>query len=203
LFGKWRNEIKRDLASVWSVLLQSGPAAYADYVPGDLDAAFVAMPQIAARTVAEAMLLREEFRWARELDSADLNADVASRCRARGLRFIARFNCHLLEGKVEIVVPGLRSTRNFYVCGRKIDPQDPRPMAATLTVNGMQRQTIPLIGPNINAGIIDPILLQGIDSVFRVEVNYVDPVSRAPIGDASKAVLLTHVVIDDRRIDRF
>jgi len=56
--------------------------------------------------------------------------------------------------------------------------------------------------PGRRRAIIDPVLLSGIGNVFRVELNYLDPESKLPAGDASKAVVITHVVIDDQPIDR-
>ena len=84
---------------------------------GALSPAILATPQIAARTVAEAMLLREEYRWARDLDGADPNANLAGQLPAQAI-------------------------------------------AITISVNGIQQQTFTL-------------------------------------GDASKAVVVTQLVLDD------
>ena len=118
------------------------------------------------------------------------------------MRYAGEHQGYLIEDGFELSVDGAQSARNFYVCGRKIKP-DARPMAITLCVNDIQRKTIPLTESAINAGIIDPVLLSGIANVFRIEVNYIDPVSDTPVGDASKEVVITHVVIDDQPIDRF
>ena len=109
----------------------------------------------------------------------------------------------MIEGGFELRVEALQSARNFYVCGRKTNPLDARTMAVTLCVNDIQRKTIALTEGNINVGIVDPILLAGIANVFRVELNYLDPESQLPAGDASKAVVITHVVIDGQVVDRF
>jgi hypothetical protein len=130
-----------------------------------------------------------------------LNAGLAERCRARGLRTAGEHQAYLIEGGLELSADALQSARNFYVCGRKIK-SDARPMAITLCVNDIQRKTIPLTENSINAGIIDPVLLAGVANVFRVEIDYLDPETKLPAGEASKAVVITHVVIDDQVVDR-
>ena len=40
-------------------------------------------------------------------------------------------------------------------------------------------------------------------TLFEARFHYLDPTTHTPTDDASHAVVLTHVVIDDRRIDRF
>ena len=132
-----------------------------------------------------------------------LSSISAGRCRSRGLRYAGEHQGYVIEGGFELSVDALQSARNFYVCGRKTNPQDARTMAITLCVNDIQRKTIALTEGNINVGIVDPILLAGIANVFRVELNTLDPESQLPAGDASQAVVITHVVIDDQVVDRF
>jgi hypothetical protein len=57
-------------------------------------------------------------------------------------------------------------------------------------------------GPNVNVGIIDPILLQGLANRFEVQVSFVVAQDRR-IGYASKQLLITHIVIDDRMVCEF
>ena len=202
MFARWRQTIKQALSALWVGLLQSGPAAYAAKLHGRLSTEFLATPQAAARVIAEAMLLREEYCWARNLGDVDPNEDVAERCSSRGLHYMAKLDGYALAGAAEFVVEDLRSARNFHVCGRRLDATSPAPMAITISVNGIQEQTFPLgAGPNVNVGIVDPILLQGLANRFTVTAHFVDAQDE-PVGDASKALLITHLVVDNRMVSR-
>jgi hypothetical protein len=46
-------------------------------------------------------------------------------------------------------------------------------------------------------GVIDPILLQGLTNYFRMESHFVDEQGQS-LGDASAAIVITHIVIDDQ-----
>ena len=210
LFGKWRAQIKNELSAQWATLLQAGPEAYQPYIHGTLSPAFLATPQIAARTVAEAMLLREEYRWARDLDGADPNANLAGRWRVTGLQphwavtashpFVTASAARQSMGTtpaLELSVQGLSSARNFYVCGHKLGQPPAQAIAITISVNGIQQQTTTLgDAPNFNVGIIDPIVLPGLANCFKVTFRFVSAQGQ-DLGDASKAVVVTQLVLDD------
>lgn len=199
LFARWRREIRRELAARWSDLLRQGPDAYACYFDGRLSPDFVARPHTAALAIAEAMLLREEFRWSRELDGIDLNAGVESSCRARGLRYVPALRAWCIDGDPELLVSGLRSARNFFVCGRRLGPAAGGTLAVTISVDGLHEKTV-VLGPeqrNLNLGLIDPLLLQGLDARFCLDFHWQDQAGRR-LGDARDAVLITHFVVDDQ-----
>ncbi len=50
--------------------------------------------------------------------------------------------------------------------------------------------------PNFNVGIIDPIVLPGLANCFKVTFRFVS-VQGQDLGDASKAVVVTQLVLDD------
>ena len=119
------------------------------------------------------MLLRQEQRWARDLDGADPNANLAGRCRVTGLQphwagtashpFVTASAARQSMGTtppLELSVQGLSSARNFFVCGHKMGQPTAQAIAITISVNGIQQQTFTL-------------------------------------GDASKAVVVTQLVLDD------
>jgi GT2 family glycosyltransferase len=200
LFDRWRKVIKQELAALWATLLQAGPQAYADLLSGRLAPAFVATPHAAARVIAQAMLLREEYRWARDLGEPDPNAGVADRCTAHGLVYMPARNGYAMSQNAEFAVTGLCSARNFYVCGRTTVDLAKQPMAITITVNGIQVQTVTLtVGRRLNVGIIYPVLLQGLSNYFRVTAHFVDTQGQH-MGDANVAIVVTHIVIDDQMV---
>jgi hypothetical protein len=204
LFGKWRAQIKNDVSAQWAALLQAGPDAYQPYIHGTLSPAFLATPQLAGRTIAEAMLQRQEQRWARELDGADPNANLAGRCSVTGLQphwaatAGAARKCMGTTQPLELSVQGLSSARNFYVCGYKMGQPPAQAIAITITVNGIQQQTFTLgAEPNFNVGIINPLVLPGLTNCFKVTFRFVDADGQQQ-GDASKAVVVTQLVLDDQ-----
>lgn len=198
LFGRWRKVIKHELAAQWAMLLQTGPHAYPGLLSGHLAPAFVATPQAAARVIAEAMLLREEYRWARDLGEPDPNADVANQCTTRGLVYRHDLDGYTVAQNAEFAFSGLCSARNFCVCGRTTVDLAKQTMAFTITVNGIQVQTVTLTnGRSVNVGIIDPLLLQGLTNHFRVAAHFVDE-QRQYLSDANAAIVVTHIVVDDQ-----
>jgi GT2 family glycosyltransferase len=116
LFGNWRRTIKQELISLWATLLKSGPAAYANYLQGHLDPDFMGTPRTAAGVIAEAMLLRQEYRWARDLDETDPNVEIVDRCSSKGLLFVPNLNGYTLKESVEFTFENVCSVRNFYIC---------------------------------------------------------------------------------------
>ncbi len=200
LFGRWRKVIKQELAAQWSTLLQAGPQAYAGLIGGHLAPAFVDTPHAAACVIAEAMLLREEYCWARDLGEPDPNANVADRCTAHDLVYRQDQNGYGMAQNAEFAFTGLCSARNFYVCGRTTVDLAKRPIAITITVNSIQTQTVMLTtGRSVNVGIIDPILLQGLTNHFRVAAHFVDQQGQH-LGDANAALVVTNIVIDDQMV---
>ncbi len=200
LFGRWRKGIKQELTAQWATLLQAGPTAYAGLLSGHLAPTFVATPQLAARVIVEAMLLREEYRWARDLGEPDPNADVADRCSAHGLVYRPDLNGYAMSQNAEFVFTGLCSARNLYVCGHTTIDLAKQPIAITITVNGIQTQTATLTtGRSVNVGIVDPILLQGLSNHFRVTAHFVNAQGQH-LGDANAALFITNIVIDDQMV---
>ena len=91
----------------------------------------------------------------------------------------------------------MRSARNFYVCGHKMGQPLAQAIAITISVNGIQQQTTTLgDAPNFNVGIIDPLVLPGLANCFKVSFRFVSAQGQ-DLGDASKAVVLTQLVLDD------
>ena len=146
------------------------------------------------------MLLREEYRWARDLGEPDPNANVADRCTTRGLFYRPDLDGYARAQDAEFVFSGLRSARNFFVCGRTIVDLAKQPIAITITVNGIQVQTTTLTaGRGMNVGIVDPILLQGLPNFFQVTAHFVDQQGQR-LGDANAALIVTNIVIDDQMV---
>ncbi len=200
LLTKWRNVLKTEMAKQWQLRLQ-WPNSYHNLIDGEFYQAFLKSQQMAARLIAEYFILIEEHRWSKLIDNVDLNQNIASRTQFKGLRFIDSHNLYLINTKPEVVLKGVDSVVNFYVCGRRIDPANHDNLAMTISVNHVQYKILRLeSGPNINLGIISPILLPGIDNIFKIEVNFINPDGFELLGDASHLIYISHFVIDDKLV---
>lgn len=201
LYEKWRDPIKGRLASKWANLLSSPDAAYAQHIHGNLSPEFIFRPQIAARLIAESRLQSMEHYWRRTLDGVDPNLGVELKVRSSGTRYIDSVSGYVLANVVRFEVEDLSSARNFYVCGRILRDFDPAQITISLTVNNIQTHAVRLgeDGWNFNVGIIDPIFLNGVTNVVEMSVGMVNGVG-FPEQSCHQALLLTHIVIDDKVI---
>jgi hypothetical protein len=163
---------------------------------------FLATPGAAARIISENVLAREEHRWSRELDDKDLNANIVNHIAVRGARYNNALLGYLVDDEIEITLKDISSIQNFYVCGRKLNEASADRLDITISVNGIQHKTFTLGSDrHINVGIINPILLAGVDNIFTVSIR-----SKAENGllvGAGKAVLITHFVIDEKTVNQF
>ena len=201
LFQKWRPEIKNELSKVWQPLLSSDIAC-GQNLDGSLNPAFLAAPGAAARIISENVLAREEHRWSREIDGMDLNIDIGKQISVHGVRHSNALLGYLVDDEIEITLKDVSSIQNFYVCGRKLSDTPADRLEVIISVNGIQHKTFTLgADRHINVGIIDPILLPGMDNIFTVTFR-----TKAESGlyiGAGQAVVITHFVIDEKTINQF
>ena len=95
----------------------------------------------------------------------------------------------------------LQSARNFFIYGRRLTKGDERPVVVSILVNGIQQQTQQIgAAQNFSAGLIDPIVLQGITNYFTFCCYVIHPVTGAQLDNVNEAFLLTQCVIDDQVI---
>ena len=202
--GKWRSNIKSELSKKWiNVLLEKDHHQINSWIDGDLAENFIASAHLAARVLAEHFLCREESRWKKLLDGVDLNDGLEKKCSAKGIRYIENHQCYLVDPEFEFHVKNLDSAINFFVCGKRVDPKLKEDLAIVINVNDIQIKLIELAqGPNINVGIINPIFLSGMDNRFKISCYFIDPSSKALLGDASKSIAVTHFVLNDMEIHR-
>ena len=117
------------------------------------------------------------------------------------LRYDAGLRGWRIDSEAELVVPGLKSARNFFVCGRRLGPAVALALAVTISVDGLHDKTIVLEPQqrNLNLGLVDPLLLPGLDARFCLDFHWQDEAGRR-VGDARDAVLITHFVVDDQLV---
>ena len=201
LFTKWHPEIKQRLAEQWVAYLHKSDVNLKPYCHGELSSDFLAHPHVAGRIIAEHFLQRDSFYWSRLLDNHDPQHTLADRCKCYGLQYSAERDGYLLNKKSEIAVYHLQSARNFFIYGRRLTKGDERPVVVSILVNGIQQQTQQIgAAQNFSAGLIDPIVLQGITNYFTFCCYVIHPVTGAQLDNVNEAFLLTQCVIDDQVI---
>ncbi len=202
---KWREPIKDELSKNWAHLLAcKDEKIIYSFIDGELLDTFTSSPYTASRLLAEHFIIREEDRWNKIIDGLDLNKDIVQKCSANGLRFIKSHQCYLIEKEVFFYVKDIQSVINFYVCGRRIDPTLRENLAIVINVNNIQVKKIELPqDPNINVGVLNPILLFGMNNQFKISVHFIDPVSKEILGSANESIVITHFVINDFIVNKF
>lgn len=201
LLTKWRPMLKREITRHWVDVLNGNGAqasinSEAPNLVGTLLPAFAATPHLAAITIAENILLHEECRWQRLLDHTNPNF---------GVRSLWHRISDAPEFLAELHVEGLRSARNFFVCGYKSSETNLQEIASsyvvTVTVNGIQQKTFVLDRENsFNLGLINPLVLPGIVNVFRVSMCLVNLAGDKSDACTSNPLVVTHLVLDDEEI---
>jgi hypothetical protein len=147
-------------------------------------------------------LAREEHRWARELDDVDLNADINNHITVFGARYSNPLLGYLVDDEIQIILKNTTSIQNFYVCGRKLNEVAADRLEITITVNEIQQKIFTLgADRHINVGIINPIMLAGMDNVVTVSIQ--SKHENGVLVGAGKAVLITHFVIDEKTVNQF
>jgi hypothetical protein len=199
LFEKWREVIKSELSRIWANLISSNAA-------GEIEAIFDGKllknsPQLLSQVAAENLISREEHRWKRLLDNQNCEDLLKDNYSTKGLAYSGKLNCYLLHSPIEFQIKDITSAVNFYVCGNKINQNLKENIAITIEVNSLQEKIIYLEeGANINVGIVNPIILAHGINIFKVHVNFYNPIDKTILSDASKSIILKHFVFDDIKL---
>jgi GT2 family glycosyltransferase len=203
LYSKWRTEIKLQLTKCWVKLLTQADGDYVSYLDGELTHSFKSQPHIAAMTIAEAALQREEARWAKELDTPTANNNWHSHVTVRGLHTVPKVGGYLASNEIEVNIEQLKTACNFYVCGRLLEDFDPHQIGITISVNSSQEKALRLEkGHVVNVGVINPLVSPTGRNTFRFNVYFMNAEGE-PIGPASSTMLISHFVVDDQVIRDF
>jgi GT2 family glycosyltransferase len=200
LLKKWRQLIKQELSLHWSrVITNKDEAVIEEHVDGKL---LIDSPYTASRMIAENLIGREEHRWEKLFDKKDFKKELNEKCSVKGLKYVESHTCYLIDGDIEFRVKNIESVVNFYVVGQVISPSLNEDIVIKIRVNDLQEKKVYLErAENINAGIIYPIFMPGLENVFKVSVNFYNKDSREILGDARKSIVVRHFVLDDIQIN--
>lgn len=196
LFNKWRGFIKNELSRIWSQLILTNSAQEIESV---LDGQLINQSsQVVSRIVAENLIANHEHHWRKLIDAEVFPRDLTKNCSFKRLTYLEHENHYLINGNFEFCVKDIDSAVNFYLCGRRINLDLAQNIAIKITVNDIQQKVIFLGNDlNINVGIINPILIKGIENTFKVSVNFFNPSDQTLHGDASKLIYIQHIIFDD------
>ncbi|WP_408597090.1 glycosyltransferase family 2 protein [Limnohabitans sp.] len=203
LYHKWRKDIKLQLTRCWIDLLGQPETEYAGYVDGDLTSSFKSKPHIAAMTMSEAALLREEARWAKELGTPTVKDIWPENVKASGLVPVPKAGSFLALSEVVVGIDFLKTACNFYVCGRLLTDFDAQSIEMTLSVNNHQAKTFRLEQGNVvNVGLINPLVSPSGRNTFKFNVYFINADGKR-VGAADNTMLITHFVVNDQMIRDF
>ena len=203
LYSKWRKEIKLQLTKCWVDLLAQSESNYSSYVDGGLTTAFKSKPHIAAMTISEAALLREEARWAKELGNPVGHNNWLKNVTVSGLIPVPKVQSFLALNEVEVCIEYLKTACNFYVCGRLLTDFDPKSIEMTLSVNNCQAKTFRLEQGNVvNVGLINPLVSPTGRNTFKFNVYFINEDGQH-VGAADNTMLITHFVVNDELVRDF
>ena len=203
LYSKWRQQIKLQLSKNWIGLLRKPNSVWQDYIDGVLTSSMLSQPHLAATTIAEAALRREEARWARELSYPVLSDIWKSNVHVKGVTPVSQVKSNLSEAEVIFTVDELKTAQNFYVCGKLLTDFEPNTLAVVITLNGQQMKTSFLENRHvINVGIINPLISPAAKNQFSIKFFFKNDAGEF-LAPATNAVLISHFVVDDQVINQF
>jgi GT2 family glycosyltransferase len=198
LYAKWRKEIKLKLTKCWIDLLENSNSVYQNFIDGTLTPSFRSKRHSAAIAIAEAVLLREEARWHRELGNPASLDDWLNHVSINGITEVKRLKKYLANSQINIYIDKIKTAQNFYVCARLLDDFDIEAIEIELSVNEAQKKVFRLSdGRVINVGIINPIIFPGQKNHFKAKIYFIDADGTAT-RPAPNTILISHFVIDDK-----
>jgi len=201
LYEKWRPKIKDELSKIWRNLL-SNNCGYEEIIDGNITSEFIRAPFSASRQIAENIILREEYRWSREIDGEDLNAGIADKISVSGVRYRPDLQGYLTNCDIEVKLYGVLNIRNFYLCGRRLNSPMTEGLEVSISVNNTQEKSFLLTSDRtINLGIIEPILYQDLENTFIIKIY--ENTNNDFSLEINSPILLTHFVLDDKEIKIF
>ncbi len=197
LYSKWRNEIKLQLTKRWIELLVKPEGNYESYIDGELTQSFKSKLHIAAMTISESALLREEARWERDLGISPMVNGWQNHVIFKGVTEVPQLKTYLACSEVVVSIDHIKTARNFYMCARLLEDFDPASFVIELSVNGAQTKSFRLQeGRVINVGIINPLIFPSSRNQLKAKIYFVDS-NGVPVKPAPHVMLISHFVIDD------
>ena len=200
---KWRAVLKREVTNSWhKELTEKNISVLAEYFDGEVLPELLSMPSSAAALIAENMLLRNEYQWARLLQQTEFNDYENTQITCTGLSAEPNSEYLVASQVVTLTVKGIRNVSNFCAYGHRVETTKQSKCQITLIVNNLQRKVFDVSNErSFVLNIDEPLLLQEIDNAFKICIE------QTPNLQAYKAqsviaspVLITHFMLDKRLV---
>lgn len=198
---KWRSALKRELSENWYTALTDQSATVIERnFDGELVPEISQMPAAASALIAENMLLRNEFDWARLLQQTDLNDDDDIQITCTGLSAEPNSEYFVASEVIRMGAKGLKNVRNFCAFGYRVENANQSECRITVTVNNLHRKIFDITNDrSFTLNIENPLLLPEGDNSFKLDI---EQTPRATEGQAEATpawpVLFTHFMLDKR-----
>ena len=198
---KWRATLKRELNSDWyAALTNQASTVFTQHFDGELLPEMIQMPAAASALIAENMLLRNEYEWARVLQQTDLNDDDEIQITCTGLSSEPNSEYLVASEVIRFSAKGLRNVRNFCAYGHRVENATQSLCRITVTVNNMQRQIFDVTNDrSFVLNIENPLLFPKTDNSFKLTIEQTPRETASQTEAASVSpVLFTHFMLDKR-----
>jgi len=198
---KWRDFLKRELSERWYLGLSDQETNFLQkYFDGEFSADAYAAPAAVSTLIAENMLLRNEYQWARLFEQADANYEKNIQITCTGLSAEPNSEYFVASEVIRLTVKGVKSVRNFCAYGHRVENATQSQCHITVTVNNLQRKTFDVTNErSFILNIEEPLLLQQSDNHFKITFeqmpNVADPSSQFVV---TSPLLFTHFMLDKR-----
>ncbi len=198
---KWRAVLKREVTASWhQALTEQSASVFDEYFEGKVMPEMLSVPEATSELIAENMLLRNEYQWARLFQQTDLNHEGTIQIVCTGLSQEPGSEYLVASDVVRLTVKGVNNLRNFCAYGYRVENASQSRCRITMTVNNIQSKIFDVTNDrSFTLNIENPLLLQDSDNHFKISIQQTPTItehSTQPI--ATSPVLFTHFMLDKR-----
>jgi GT2 family glycosyltransferase len=200
---KWRAVFKREISAGWrKVLIEQGSTQLEEYFDGEFLPEICLMPTAASELIAENMLLRNEYQWARLLQQDDLNDDENIYMTCTGLSQEPNSEYLVASDVVRLTVKGIKNVRNFCAYGHRVDNATQSLCRISIAVNNFQKKIFDVTNDrSFVLNVYEPLLMQEGDNHFKITIEQTPYVLEGEMQSATASpVLFTHFMLDKRLV---
>jgi GT2 family glycosyltransferase len=200
---KWRVVLKRELCARWyQALSDQATNVLQEHFDGEFLSAVYSAPAAAAALIAENMLLRNEYQWARFFKQNNLNDDDGIQITCTGLTPEPNSEYLVASEVIRLTTRGVKNARNFCAFGHRVENAQQSKCHITVTINNLQRKTFDVTTDRSFILNIEKLLLLQEDDnhlkiTFEQTQNIVEPSSQL-LG--TSPLLFTHFMLDKRSV---
>ncbi len=200
---KWRAVLKRELCVRWyQVLSDQATNVLQEHFDGEFLPTVYSAPAATAALIAENMLLRNEYQWARFFQQNNLNDDDGIQITCTGLSSEPNSEYLVASEVIRLSVKGVKSARNFCAYGHRVENAHQSKCHIAVTINNLQRKTFDVTNDrSFVLNIEKLLLLHEVDNHFKITFeqtqNVVEP---SPQFLGTSPVLFTHFMLDKRSV---